>query len=317
MFDNRPGSGYDKKALSETDFLSRLGNIYYYDDNIALISSLKELKGERQERMDGVLLIYCRSGNATFELDGEVLDFQQGDVLIYTQMCHIGHFRYSEDFDAAIVGLSAYAIQQGATWSPDTWHVLLYVKHTPIFHLTPVEMELHRHYIDLIALKLTQRDSVCFHETMHSLYCTMFYEFAALVKQRMADAPHGADRNMSRSDLLFRSFLELLMEFGGKERSVTAFAQRLHVTPKYLSTVVKAVSGQTALEWIHEYTAVVVSQSLRKSDKSIKEVAFMLNFPNLSFFGKFCKTHLGLSPKEFRRQMNTPGKRTAKGCAGR
>ncbi len=78
------------------------------------------------------------------------------------------------------------------------------------------------------------------------------------------------------------------------------YANQLYVTPKYLSAVCKEVSGQTASELITQYMVKDILYLLRNSQKSIKEIANELNFPNLSFFGKYVKQHLGMSPKQYR-----------------
>ena len=99
--------------------------------------------------------------------------------------------------------------------------------------------------------------------------------------------------------------MSLLAESAGRVRSVSAFANMLNVTPKYLSKCVKEESGRTPLDHIHEATINTIRQQLRYSDKTVKEISNDLDFPNLSFFGKFVKEHLGLSPTDYRaRNLN-------------
>ena len=81
---------------------------------------------------------------------------------------------------------------------------------------------------------------------------------------------------------------------------MTDYARELYVTPKYLSLVCKQHSGKTALQWIEEYTLADVDYYLRSTDRSIKEVVNLLGFPNASFFGKYVKEHLGVSPMVYR-----------------
>ena len=86
-----------------------------------------------------------------------------------------------------------------------------------------------------------------------------------------------------------------------KERMIGFYANQLYVTPKYLSAVCKEVSGQTASELITQYMVKDILYLLYKFlRRKIKEIANELNFPNLSFFGKYVKQHLGMSPKQYR-----------------
>ena len=91
-----------------------------------------------------------------------------------------------------------------------------------------------------------------------------------------------------------------LSKDGGMHRSVSYFANQLCYSPKYVSSVVKQVSGRTALEWIDEYAMEQIKIQLKHSDKSIKEIADNLNFSNQTFFGKYVKAHLGMSPARYR-----------------
>ena len=81
----------------------------------------------------------------------------------------------------------------------------------------------------------------------------------------------------------------------------------LNITPKYLSVVVREVSGKTPTEWIHYYAVNVIAQRLTQTKKTIKEISVELNFPNPSFFGRFVREHLGCSPKEYREKYRDHG----------
>lgn len=98
--------------------------------------------------------------------------------------------------------------------------------------------------------------------------------------------------------------MTLVGDNDGKMRSVKKYAEDLCITPKYLSFISKSVCGKTALELIHESTVNTIVRYLKHSNLSIKEIADILEFPNLSFFGKFTKNHLGVSPTEYRRQQS-------------
>ncbi len=103
-----------------------------------------------------------------------------------------------------------------------------------------------------------------------------------------------------RNREVFVRFMDLLDQYHQIERSVAFYADKLFITPKYLSSIVKKVSGENALEWINRYVVLEAKSLLMHSDKSIQEVAYALNFPNPSFFGKYFKHHTGMSPGEYK-----------------
>ena len=97
--------------------------------------------------------------------------------------------------------------------------------------------------------------------------------------------------------------MDLLPEYVSKDRSVSFYSEKLCVTPKYLSVVCKSLTGKSALGWIHDYTTEIIRYKLKHSSHSIKEISESLNFPNLSFFGKYVRSHLGMSPTDYRKQI--------------
>ena len=80
------------------------------------------------------------------------------------------------------------------------------------------------------------------------------------------------------------------------------YAEQMNITPKYLSSVIKDISGKTAARWIDEYVILEAKTLLKYSGMSIQEIADALNFSTQSFFGKYFKQHTGCSPSRFKRQ---------------
>ena len=104
----------------------------------------------------------------------------------------------------------------------------------------------------------------------------------------------------SQKDLLFQRFIALLSRPSNTEREVRAYAEQLLVTPKYLSAVCKEKSGSTAMDWITESMVAQIKYYLLQTDLTVKEIAFKLDFPDVSFFCKYVKKHLGQAPLEYR-----------------
>ena len=126
------------------------------------------------------------------------------------------------------------------------------------------------------------------------------YELLANVKNKTVTYGKGLTK---QREVLFKRFIELIHTTRIKPRNVSWYAEQLCVTPKYLSTVSKRVSGKTAFDWINEYVLIDIRYRLKNTNKTIKEIADILEFPNISFFGKYCRAHFGMSPTEFRKQL--------------
>lgn len=104
----------------------------------------------------------------------------------------------------------------------------------------------------------------------------------------------------SRRIQIYREFLALLEKHFREEKSIAFYAEQMCLTPKYLSMVVKKVSGKHGSQWIEEYVALEAKALLRQGNRNIKQVSDMLNFPSQSIFGRFFKKMTGYSPKEYK-----------------
>lgn len=103
-----------------------------------------------------------------------------------------------------------------------------------------------------------------------------------------------------RHERYFERFMQVLSRHYMRERSVGFYAEELSLTPKYLTTVIRKASGRTATDWINSFVVLEAKNLLKYSALSIQEIAYRLNFPNQSFFGKYFKSHTGKTPSAYR-----------------
>ena len=114
---------------------------------------------------------------------------------------------------------------------------------------------------------------------------------------------HGVDekRNKSsRQEMLHSKFIDLLSRNFRTEREVKFYAEKLCVTPKYLSQVVSGLTGRTPSDYIEEFVVMESKALLNSTPMTIQQVSDELHFPSQSFFGKYFKRIVGMSPKEYR-----------------
>lgn len=103
-----------------------------------------------------------------------------------------------------------------------------------------------------------------------------------------------------RGQQLFDKFMALLKLHYMAEHSVGFYADRLCLTPNYLSSVIKEYSGKSATEWINEYVTLEAKLMLKNTDLSVQEIAYRLHFATQSAFGKYFKLQTGMGPKAYR-----------------
>ena len=105
----------------------------------------------------------------------------------------------------------------------------------------------------------------------------------------------------SNADVLSKQFLELVKENFRKERQLKFYADALCITPRYLSRVVKECTGSSAADWIERYVVLEARALLKSTTMTIQQISDELNFPSQTFFGKYFKRRVGMSPKDYRR----------------
>lgn len=103
---------------------------------------------------------------------------------------------------------------------------------------------------------------------------------------------------------LVEKFIKLVHTHYREERTIGFYADHMCITPKYLSKIVKENTGRSAGEWIENHVILEARTLLHSSDMSIQQIATTLNFPNQSFFGKYFKRIMGVSPKQYRQQKH-------------
>lgn len=106
--------------------------------------------------------------------------------------------------------------------------------------------------------------------------------------------------NQSREQRLFTDFIQLVSEFAPEHHTIDFYASRLCITPRYMSTIIKQVSGKSAKQWIDDALVTRIKIDLKHTDKSVARICDDMNFPNPSFLTKFFKRMTGMTPKEFR-----------------
>ena len=287
------------------DLLKETDVIDYTDGDIVIIDDLKSLPVEGSLKLDMIFALLCVEGRLQLDINGKTYLVHAGEMIISPPNAFVDNYMISPDFDAKILGLSYISVQRSLHAGKDIWNMMMYVSQNPVFHLSEEDIQLLNNYYALVCLKMKQPQHSYYKETMQALFQSAFYELCAVISRSMKPGAGEWDDSMRQADILFKRFIELLSGGECRERSVNAFAGKLCITPKYLSAAIKKVSGKTALEWIHEYTTKAIVHQLKYTNKSIKEIADELDFPNLSFFGKFVKTQLGVSPKEYRKQLGT------------
>lgn len=136
-------------------------------------------------------------------------------------------------------------------------------------------------------------------EVLKGLALALSHTIIALMKRYNTDTATD-DKNASRAQQIFDKFMNLLGEYHNRERTLKFYADKMFLSPKYVSGMIKNYSGKNALEWINNFVVLEAKMMLRYTDKNVQEIAYSLNFPTQSAFGKYFKQQVGTSPRQYR-----------------
>lgn len=160
--------------------------------------------------------------------------------------------------------------------------------------LQPDELE----YLDQLHLMLyrhlRQQDGSS-QVTLHLLSAFLWY-----VDHLWSRQEETYRESQTREQRLFTDFIQLVSEFAPEHHTIDYYASRLCITPRYMSTIIKQVSGKSAKQWIDDALVTRIKIELKHTNKSVARICDEMNFPNPSFLTKFFKRMTGMTPREFR-----------------
>lgn len=253
-------------------------------------------------------IFYCQRGSVEVSLEGCHYHIKPGDVYIYMASTLVHLLHKSEDAEGIMVEVDFYYIL------PIVNKVInvesqLFMRKNPCVSLSG-EQCAHFEYLlnnlwDRINAEDCQKENVQYQhlklELIKSMGQTICYEILNMYFTNQPLQP----LQQWKKDVVFQNFMLSLFRFYRKERDVSFYARMQHITPRYFSAIIKEKTGDSALQWIVRMVITEAKQLLEESDLSIKEIADQLNFPTQSFFGKYFKQYVGVSPKEYRNNAAT------------
>ena len=170
----------------------------------------------------------------------------------------------------------------------------------PCMELTHAESQSLRSFISMVEQELKGSETDFSSEIIGELIAATIYKVGDILTHYLTEHPEVDSPIHNRAEEYFRQFTELLGEHYKHERSVGFYARQLCITPKYLTTLIKRISGKSVSEWIDNYVILEAKTLLKYSNMSVQEIAYYLNFPNQSFFGSYFKRNAGMSPSQYK-----------------
>ena len=143
-------------------------------------------------------------------------------------------------------------------------------------------------------------DLLFYHEAVKSQVSALMFHFLNIFCSGLNLKKSTQHTAHYRQQDYVRQFMSLLSLHFREQRRVTFYSEQMHITPKYLGTIVTQQTGRTVSDWIDHFVVSEAKVLLGSSSLTIQEITYKLNFPNQSFFCKYFKAHTGMTPSGFR-----------------
>lgn len=280
---------------TEKDYIHQFENIE--DSDVSIFENISTNPPENVKAESYVSMI-CTSGKAFCTVEGNDVHIEKNDLFIGHPNVFVNNIMISPDFKCHGMIMSPRFFETIFFVAGNHWDIGLAINRNPVFRLDEEVAESIIFNFSFIKRKLKQTHLEHHTLTIKHLLQSLLFEFYdyLLPHLQLQDSTY----NFSPAEAIFKRFNRMLTYECPQKREVKYYAEALGITPKYLSAICKRQSNKTASEIINGITVNHIKNMLISSDRSIKDIATEIGFNNISFFGKYVKRELGMSPRQLR-----------------
>ncbi len=287
------------RKVSISRIKKEMEDVFYLSDDLIIMTldAQHNTTAEYPVSIDGFAAIIMMSGEATVSIDMQNHAVRPNTIVLFSPDSIIRTVKCSANAAAYVVAFSKSFVNEIQIDLSASLPVYMRFGKAPVLPVTPDDVTQIRQLFQLVKTLLRSDKERYRHEIIRTLFTTAFYIITEINQREQPGL-----QKQGHCEVLFNEFMTLLQQHSKRERTVGFYARQLGITSKYLSSVVKEVSGKTAARWIDEAVILEAKALLKYSGMSIQEIAYHLNFSTQSFFGKYFKHHTGTSPSRYKRR---------------
>ncbi len=243
----------------------------------------------------------CRKGEADILLDNHSFHIEAGVLCLYTPYTFIRIIRHTDNIEGCLMEGELDTIQSALSNIPAAERFA--IRSHPCVKLGTAECQRLEQAVEMLAARtelLRKAERPRSVRLLHTLVQALLQALCLEVLEIYFNCTTIEELPQNREEKIFNRFLMSVFRNCNEERSVTFYTREQHLSPNYLSTIVKNQSGRTAIQWIETFTLLQAQHYLLQTRLSIKEIAYQLHFPDQSVFGRYFKKHCGVSPTDYR-----------------
>ena len=281
---------FDRDLLSGKNICSSRGVL------VTFPSSLKKLF-----HMKGLGVIICHRGSFQFSLNQKVCSAKAGESLFIPEEGAFQVLQESEDMEVQILIYQIEPIRDIMGNAVVTMY--MYSRITPdepsCVWTTGEEEEITK-YMSLLdsAVEVEENPFKLYEQKL--LLLALTYRICSMYNRKLVNDGEEAG---GRKNEVFIRLIQLIEKYYMQERGVEFYADKLCLSPKYLSAVSKSICGYTVQELVFKAIIRKSISLLKTTQQDIQEISNAFGFPNASYFGTFFKKQVGMSPQQYRKSL--------------
>lgn len=277
--------------------MQELNIVHAMGDEILFVDNLRDAKDLPYVRKSYNSIVHCRGGRIVVEMGGShQVKVVPGQLLLMPAGKLMEPMLVSADTEASALLISDRMLKSVLGNQINIWNKAMYMREIYVVEGNDWLGGIQKYTRTVFKIEkmplLSREIMVSFLRTMLLMVCEELL--------RHEDMALNTDTSSIHDKEIFNQFLQLLSSQKQKRQRVAFYADQLHITPKYLSSISKKVSGKNPMRWITESTMQDCYSLLKDTDMSIKEISNKLGFPNSSFFSQYFREQANVTPMEYR-----------------
>ena len=278
--------------LERTEWIEQFGN-----DFVIIQNPHFKYRNHEPYKLGQVLAIICEEGSAEGSVNLKPYRMEKNTFLIVLSSHIMESYRVGEDFKGSYIFMSDSFLSRLDIG--DSYSFYESVDKDPLMQFDDRTASAIKSYVDMARAICQMKDSNPNTGEALRLLTKLFFLMMGWFIHPNAVAKETEARH---SDVM-NEFLAMVKGHYREHRDVEYYADKMNMSAKYMSTLVKKASGKTALQWIEDYVILDAKAQLSSTMNSVQQITFDLNFPSQSFFGRYFKRAVGMSPSEYRRSV--------------
>ena len=243
--------------------------------------------------------LLCTAGEGSFVFNEHCYHIARNDLVVIPTPCKVKNIAAHANMQVEWFAADYKFLQNQLPSNNYSIGGSISLNQNPVIRLTDEQAQ---HLLDdfhRLRDRMNDNHLQFYDKLMGSMCLTMMYDIFEAHAQRDATSPHT-----DRTAYIVKQLMALLATGVSRtERDVSYYAERLNVSPKYLSSTVKRVTGHSVTSYIDRHTVPILKDFLDDERLSLTQIADLMNFTSLSYFSRYCTKHLGQSPSEYRQSL--------------